>query len=271
VFSSSTALTSDPKRPELSELASLARNTVRMTRLATAEIQQYIERSLWIAGGTTRRLITPDAMKLIISRSGGSPGVTNRLMEAVLTAGFARGDPMITAKTIAAVMGPTARRPRQRASEPSGTAARMVQIAATGLLVLGAAAFLYRGFSGQSNTTFAPPPTSFGSESRSAEQAPAVKPPETLPPELMAALMRRGDQSLSLGDVAAARLLYQRAAEAGNAAAAIALGKTYDPNFAAPSGKPDPTRAAEWYRRGAALGDRHAADLLKRLASGQGH
>jgi TPR repeat protein len=81
----------------------------------------------------------------------------------------------------------------------------------------------------------------------------------------MAALMKRGNESLELGDIAAARLLFQRAADAGNAAAATALGKTYDPNFMKAASARDPGRAAEWYQKAVALGDSSAADLLKRL------
>jgi type II secretory pathway predicted ATPase ExeA len=274
VLSSSTGLTAEPTRPELSQLAGFARDTIRLPKLGPGEIQQYIERSLWIAGGTTRRLITPDAMKLLIIRSGGAPGIANRLMEAALTAGFARGDPMITAKTITAAMGPAAPRPRPRSrprtSESSGSAGRAIQIVSIALLLLGTAVFLYRGLTGQpargpaesakpiaSATPEAPP---------LAERSPAAKPAENLSPELVAALMKRGDQSLGLGDIAAARLLYQRAAEAGNASAATALGKTYDPNFAAPGSTPSPARATEWYQKAITLGDAQAADLLRRLS-----
>jgi TPR repeat protein len=94
---------------------------------------------------------------------------------------------------------------------------------------------------------------------------------ETLAPDLMAALMKRGEQSLSLGDIAAARLLFKRAADAGNARAAVAMGKTYDPDTLAASPaqgeRPDPALAAEWYRKAAALGDPRAAELLQRLAA----
>ncbi len=123
VLSSSAVLPTDPMRPDLSQLVDHVRNTVRLLPLGSAEVQQYIERSLWIAGGTTRRLIAADAMRLLIARSGGVPGATNRLMEAVLTAGFARGDSMITAKTVAAVTGPTTPRPQPRprsGGPPSG-------------------------------------------------------------------------------------------------------------------------------------------------------
>lgn len=268
VATSAADLTTAAERPDLAEFASLARNTYRLPRLAAFEVQQYIERSLWISGGTTRRLITTDAMKVLIARSGGVPVAINRLMEAVLMAGFARGDAMITAKTVAAATGPppTPRPPRPEPVELSGTTARAMQIAAIGLFLVGTSVFLYRGLSGRPDRPSsgapapraAPPPAA-------ASQQPAPKPAETLPPELMAALMKRGDQALGLGDIAAARLLYQRAADAGSAPASTALGKTYDPGYLASGQAPDPARAAEYYSKALALGDPHADDLLKKL------
>jgi TPR repeat protein len=86
---------------------------------------------------------------------------------------------------------------------------------------------------------------------------------------MIAALVRRGDEMLALGDVSAARLLYERAANAGSAAAAVAAGRTYDPAVLSAIGareiRPDPAAAAAWYRRAAALGDPGAATLLRRL------
>ncbi|HEY4040351.1 MAG TPA: hypothetical protein VGM32_00735 [Rhodopila sp.] len=257
----------DLSRPDLAELVGLARNTIRLLRLGSAEIRQYIERSLWIAGGTTRRLITPDAMKLVIARSGGVPGTVNRVMEAVLTAGFARGDTMITAKTVDSVLGPPAPRPRPRAvkREPSSVTSHALQIVAGGLLVTGVSVFLYKGLSGISEPAPPAPAKPVGAVQSHPEPPPA-KPADALPPALMTVLIKRGNESLDLGDIAAARLLFQRAAEGGNAAAATALGKTYDPNFVTSPSSRDPARAAEWYQRAVALGDPGAADLLKRIA-----
>jgi type II secretory pathway predicted ATPase ExeA len=140
----------DPTRPDVAELAGLATNTIRLPPLGPDEIRQYIERSLWAAGGTTRRLLAPDVMKLITMRSGGVPGTVNRMMDAVFTAGFARGDAMITARTASAALDPVAprSRPRYRPVEPSGQTARAMQMIALGLLVLGTAVFLYKGLTG---------------------------------------------------------------------------------------------------------------------------
>jgi type II secretory pathway predicted ATPase ExeA len=257
-------------RPEVTELMGLARHTIRLLRLSPAEVRQYIERSLWVAGGTTRRLITPEAIKLITARSDGLPGTVNRVMEAALTAGFARGDVMITAKTVDSVIGPPPPRPRPR-SDRRGTADvkdRVLQIVGVGLLVTGASVFLYRGLTGlpeKGPPPIQPQPASIAHTE--AQQPPPTKATETLPPALMAVLMKRGNEALDLGDIASARLLFQRAAEGGNAAAAVAMGKTYDRNFTLTANAQDSARALEWYVKAVALGDPNAGDLLRRLVA----
>jgi type II secretory pathway predicted ATPase ExeA len=270
-LSTSAELGTDPNRPDLAELVPLARNTIRIPRLGPAEVQQYIERSLWIAGGTARRLIAPDALKMIIIRSRGVAASVDRLMEAAFTAGFARGDSMITVKTIGAMSGGTPRQPRRRLVELDDLPARAMQLAAAVLLVTGASVFFYRAFN---DTPSQPKPAAVAPQPPPpiplvipppSPPLPAAKPAETMAPDLMNALLKRGDQSLALGDTAAARLLFRHAADGGSAAAATALGKTYDPEYAALGDKPDKARATEWYRKAVALGDAHAAELLKRL------
>jgi hypothetical protein len=85
----------------------------------------------------------------------------------------------------------------------------------------------------------------------------------------LAELMARGDQMLATGDIAAARLFYERAAEGGSAAAARQAGKTYDPLFLAEARargiRGDPVAAARWYRTASAGGDTEADALMKRL------
>jgi len=77
-------------------------------------------------------------------------------------------------------------------------------------------------------------------------------------------LMAHGRKMVDVGYLAGARAYYQRAAEAGSADAALALGATYDPNVIAELGvqgiKPDPDAAKTWYDRAEALGidDRQA-------------
>ena len=106
-----------------------------------------------------------------------------------------------------------------------------------------------------------------------APQAPpgSVQPPvaKHVSPAEIAALVARGDGFLSAGDIASARLFYERAADAGNGGAALRLGATFDPNFlgrAGIRGNPgDPALAASWYRRALDLGDAAATERLKNL------
>jgi type II secretory pathway predicted ATPase ExeA len=89
--------------------------------------------------------------------------------------------------------------------------------------------------------------------------------------EMIGMLMNRGHDMLAIGDISAARLLYERAAAAGDPRAATAAGKTYDPLFlkeiAARGVRPRPDRAAEWYGQADAAGDAEAGARLKRLIS----
>jgi hypothetical protein len=57
----------------------------------------------------------------------------------------------------------------------------------------------------------------------------AAAPSKTLDAETLAALMTRARSLLALGDIAAARLLLERAANARDATAAFLLAQTYDP------------------------------------------
>jgi TPR repeat protein len=50
-----------------------------------------------------------------------------------------------------------------------------------------------------------------------------------LDPEQIAGLLKRGGELIAAGDVSLARLVLKRAAEAGNASAALELGATYGP------------------------------------------
>ena len=95
----------------------------------------------------------------------------------------------------------------------------------------------------------------------------AAAPPKTLDAETLAALMTRAKSLLALGDIAAARLLLERAANAQDASAAFLLAQTYDPAVLGVrdtrSIRPDPVMARDWYRKAASLG---SADAQHRLA-----
>jgi hypothetical protein len=75
-----------------------------------------------------------------------------------------------------------------------------------------------------------------------------------LSPEEITALVARGDAFLRAGDVASARLFFQRAADAGDGRAAMRMAVTFDAGFLDRAGvhglRGDPEQAAFWYRRG---------------------
>jgi len=102
--------------------------------------------------------------------------------------------------------------------------------------------------------------------------APAIQqPPPAKPSPAATALLTRGDELIAIGDVATARIVYERAAGLKSGRGATSTGRTYDPRFLRQIGAvgvvPDPEAAASWYRKGAAMGDETAASLLGDLGS----
>jgi hypothetical protein len=99
----------------------------------------------------------------------------------------------------------------------------------------------------------------------------AAAPPATLSlaADEIAMLLKRGKDAFSTGDLAAARLLLRRAAEAGSAEAALALGATFDPlvirRLGAIGAAPDPAQARQWYQKAVALGSPTASQPLAQL------
>jgi TPR repeat protein len=81
-----------------------------------------------------------------------------------------------------------------------------------------------------------------------------------------AALMERGRDLLKSGDIASARLLFQRLATAGIADAALALAT--DPRYLAQHNLigvvGDETKAHDWYKRASELGSIEAGHILAR-------
>jgi TPR repeat protein len=96
-------------------------------------------------------------------------------------------------------------------------------------------------------------------------------PERQLTDEEIAALLERGREYVRTADLAAARLLFKRAAEAGDPQAALALGATYDPVTLGQIGLDnfysDIAEARTWYEQARELGSPRAMARLKRLAS----
>jgi len=113
----------------------------------------------------------------------------------------------------------------------------------------------------------APQVAALTQEAEPAPPAPAI--PDLTPSEL-ATLMSRGRRFVENGDFASARPVYRRAAEAGYAEAALALGETYDPHTLAQRGavgiSPNIEEARRWYMRARDMGSLEAPTRLERLA-----
>ena len=104
------------------------------------------------------------------------------------------------------------------------------------------------------------------------EQAmPSSKASRVLDPEAIELLMKQGQQLIAVGDVATARTVLQRAADAGDADAAMALGGTYDPNVLARLGvvgvSAEAEKARSWYQKAETLGSPDARRRLDLLAN----
>jgi hypothetical protein len=114
--------------------------------------------------------------------------------------------------------------------------------------------------------TLAGPATVSPPERASSFPAATTAMPPASPPMAaeIAELLARGDSFVVIGDIASARVFYERAASAGDGRAALRMGTTFDPAFLRRAGLPrtfgDPAQARSWYRRAFDLDD----DKVKR-------
>jgi TPR repeat protein len=103
------------------------------------------------------------------------------------------------------------------------------------------------------------------------ERDPANGAARVLNTEEIKLLMKQGNEFIRAGDVVAARMVFQRAAQAGEADAAMAVGATYDPIILAKLGvvgvAPDGDKARVWYQRAESLGSGEASRRLAILAN----
>jgi len=87
----------------------------------------------------------------------------------------------------------------------------------------------------------------------------------------IASLLRRSEEFIKSGDLASARLLLRRAAEAGDMHAALTLAGTFDPNVLRTLGSPelgaDVAKARLWYERAQQFGSTEAPRRLQELAN----
>jgi|GEM_PF-1891173 TPR repeat protein len=101
--------------------------------------------------------------------------------------------------------------------------------------------------------------------------APAKSQPRRIEAAEIALMVKNGTEFMANGNIGAARMMFQPAAEAGNPAAAFALAETYDPLVLSKLGAkggitPDVALAHSWYEKAKELGSTVAPERLERLA-----
>jgi TPR repeat protein len=100
---------------------------------------------------------------------------------------------------------------------------------------------------------------------------PAKPQPRRLAAGEIALMLKNGTEHMANGNIGAARMMFQPAAEAGDPVAAFALAESYDPlvlrKLNAKGGiTPDVGLAQTWYQRAKDLGSAAAPERLERLA-----
>lgn len=97
----------------------------------------------------------------------------------------------------------------------------------------------------------------------------APPPARRLDADELATLLSRAKSLIAIGDIAPARLLLERAADAQEASAALLLAQTYDPAVLgtpdARSITADPAKARDWYRKAVQFGSQEAQLRLSQI------
>jgi TPR repeat protein len=164
------------------------------------------------------------------------------------------------------------------ARQPGATAPREVpRVETSPEVTADAGAAEPKGAQEQSAAPPDPAPNIGGISSASVAQPDTPPPPATAKParnpQEIALLVERGRALFDAGDVVSARLFFRRAANAGDAAAAVAMGATYDPDVLAKRFirgiEADAQEAREWYEKARLLGSPEGPRRIEMLAQRQ--
>ena len=209
---------------------------LRFEELGEDEVEAYIRHQLGAAG-----TFPPEIVAAIAKAANGDAALVNRLARLVLGFAATTGTmPPQAAVAGAAPAGEPASSPRRAAIHTGIAAAVALAVAALGVGML------------VRNLPMPPPPATAPLASGELE-----------------ALLARGDAFRASGDIASARLFYERAADAGSGPAALRLAESFDPALLAGAGvrgvRGDAAAAHAWYRRAAALGEPEAARRLETM------
>jgi hypothetical protein len=117
----------------------------------------------------------------------------------------------------------------------------------------------------------APSPASVPAASLNTVPDQLERPVRSLGPDEIEILLKQGEDFVSVGDFASARLVFGRVWEANDVRGALAFAATYDPivlaRIGAKGATPDVAKAREWYVKARDLGSPDAAPQLEALAS----
>lgn len=296
-------------RAESAELHLLDRGLaehLRVQQLERDEIEAFIRHQL--PPGEGANLFTAQRVALIAITSGGDPAVVNRVARRMLEIEpDASAPPRVTPRRYAVLLRLPAGiiiclvavwlaagafehpdlgafvglvrdhiMPRNEPSEaPTGVAATPSAVDAKGSVNVAAAppsaAATGETMSEPVTTSGADPgATSLRSQTPGPAPRPGVDGPRLSAAE-MAGLVARGDAFLAAGDIASARLFFERAADAGDGGAAMRMAMTYDAAFLDRAGLHglggDPEQATFWYRRARVLGGGKAEPPLGSLGT----
>jgi hypothetical protein len=261
---------------------------LRLQQLDRDEIEAFIRYQLPPDAGSN--LLTPQRVALIAITSGGDPAVVNRLAHrmfaepgasvaddevAVLRARWLQIAGIVVclgifglivgavgSRDLGGLVGNHVLPQKDKIIPAAGVLAQGAMPAVPSISVdpspAGVAADPSRAAVA---TRAAVEPVAAGSE-RPPAAPPSFPAPEPLGPRLsadeIAALVARGDGFLAAGDIASARLFFQRAADAGDSGAAMRMAVTFDAAFLDRAGahglRSDPGQAAFWYQRARDLG-----------------
>ncbi|MCC6470644.1 MAG: hypothetical protein IT563_20180 [Alphaproteobacteria bacterium] len=119
--------------------------------------------------------------------------------------------------------------------------------------------------------TAALPPVAPAPAAAAAAPPPASAAGPAIDPVQAEAMMRRADSLAAIGDLSGARLFYEKLALAGSRPAALALARSYDPDWLrlhrVMGVPPDSARAAYWYTRAGITVDPRKPDLAQQPRS----
>jgi len=125
-----------------------------------------------------------------------------------------------------------------------------------------------RGETAKAEIVTGPPATAVAEDEAPSPPVPATRAAGSQDVRL---LLDQGKQFFDVGDLIAARILFLRAANAGDAAAAVAMGATYDPVVLADRGvrgvAADLDKARRWYERAREMGSPEGPRRLEMLAN----